>query len=261
MRHRLSTRLWHWINAASLIVLFMSGLTISNAHRYLYWGDVGSSPEEAWISVVRFPDWMTIPGRYDLASARDWHSLASWPFAWGLLAFWLCILINRHFVRHIALHRSEWHPAVIWRAAKAHLKGDFTYGKSDRDAGDEETGDGGGDKAAGEGGTGKGRTGESSASESGEARKYGLIQRLSYGAILGIALPGMVITGLAISPGIEPAAPWLIEALGGRQSARSLHFILAFTLAGFLAVHVVMVGLTGPVRQIKDMILGGRNDP
>ena len=56
-RHALSTRLWHWINALSLIVLFMSGLNISNAHPRLYWGEWGFAAEDAWLHVWRFPGW------------------------------------------------------------------------------------------------------------------------------------------------------------------------------------------------------------
>ena len=72
-RHTLSTRIWHWVNALSLVILFMSGLNISNAHRYLYWGEWGFLPGQAWLHVWRFPGWATIPGYYSLASARDWH--------------------------------------------------------------------------------------------------------------------------------------------------------------------------------------------
>jgi thiosulfate reductase cytochrome b subunit len=220
IRHALSTRLWHWINAASVIVLFMSGLTISNAHRYLYWGDVGSSPAEAWASVMRFPDWMTIPGRYDLAEARDWHNISAWVFALALLVFWITIIANRHFVRDLWASAKEWHPRAILGAARAHLKGDFDHGKAD------------------------------------SGSRYGVLQRIAYGLVLGVMLPLMVFTGLAISPGIEPAAPWLVDMLGGRQSARSIHFITAFAILGFFAVHLVMVLLTRPLRQIAMMLHG-----
>ena len=54
-RHALITRLWHWTNALAVVVLFMSGLNISNAHRYLYWGDYGFDPADAWLHVIRFP--------------------------------------------------------------------------------------------------------------------------------------------------------------------------------------------------------------
>lgn len=218
-RHAISTRLWHWINAAALVVLFMSGLGISNAHRYLYWGDYGFDPADAWLAVIRFPNWATLPQRYNLAEARDWHSAGAWVFALALLGMWIAMLVNRHFARDIAAPIAAWSPSHLWAEAKAHLKGRF------------EAEDGG---------------------------KYNTLQKLTYGIVLGVLLPLMVFTGLAISPGFEPAAPWLVEALGGRQSARSLHFIAAFALFAFFVVHIVMVLLSNPVRQMWAMIAGGK---
>ncbi len=219
-RHALSTRLWHWINAAALIVLFMSGLNISNAHRYLYWGDYGYDPADAWTAVMRFPGWATLPGYYDLAAARDWHSLGAWVFGVGLLAMWIAMLVNRHFKRDLMTSPRDWSPASLATSIKDHLKRDFSAG----------------------------------------GKKYNPLQRISYGIVLGVFLPMMIFTGLAISPGIEPAAPWLVDMLGGRQSARSLHFLFAWALFAFFAVHIVMVLLSNPIRQIWDMIAGGREE-
>ena len=219
-RHALSTRLWHWINLACVVVLFMSGLTISNAHPRLYWGDWGFAPEQAWLAVPRFPDWMTIPGYYSLAVARDWHILMAWPFALMLLFMWIAMLANRHFKRDIATRRAEWKADAIGADIKAHLRLDFDHGSG----------------------------------------KYNFLQKLAYGIVLGIFLPMMVFTGIAISPGMEPTFGWLVELLGGRQSARSLHFIFAFATLGFFIVHVVLVILAGPIGQIRDMITGGRRD-
>lgn len=218
-RHRLSTRLWHWINLVCVVVLFMSGLTISNAHPRLYWGAWGFAPEQAWLIVPRFPDWMTIPGYYSLAVARDWHILMAWPFALGLLFMWMTMLLNRHFKRDIATSGKEWKPAAIAADIKAHLRLDFDHGPG----------------------------------------KYNFLQKLAYGLVLGVFLPMMVFTGIAISPGMEPTFGWLVEILGGRQSARSLHFIFAFATLGFFIVHVVLVLLAGPFGQIRDMITGGRS--
>lgn len=218
-RHRLSTRLWHWINLVCVVVLFMSGLTISNAHPRLYWGDWGFAPEQAWLIVPRFPDWMTIPGYYSLAVARDWHILMAWPFALGLLFMWMAMLLNRHFKRDIATSGKEWKPAAIATDIKAHLRLDFDHGPG----------------------------------------KYNFLQKLAYGLVLGVFLPMMVFTGTAISPGMEPTFGWLVEILGGRQSARSLHFIFAVATLGFFIVHVVLVLLAGPFGQIRDMITGGRS--
>ncbi|MBU2340323.1 MAG: cytochrome b/b6 domain-containing protein [Alphaproteobacteria bacterium] len=218
-RHALSTRLWHWLNLVFVVILFMSGLTISNAHPRLYWGDWGFAPEQAWLILPRFPDWMTIPGYYSLAVARDWHVLAAWPFALLLLFMWVAMLANRHFRRDIATQRAEWQPANIRRDVGAHLRLRFDHGPG----------------------------------------KYNFLQKLAYGLVLGVFLPMMIFTGIAISPGMEPSFSWLVEILGGRQSARSLHFLFAFALLGFFVVHVLLVILSGPLRQIRDMLTGGRH--
>jgi len=218
-RHALTTRLWHWINAAALIVLFMSGLGISNAHRYLYWGDYGFDRSEAWLEVVRFPAWATLPQRYDLAEARDWHNSAVWVFALALAFMWIAMLANRHFQRDIVTDKREWRPAHLWHEIKTHARLDF---------------------------------------EPAGNAKYNTLQKISYAAVLGILLPFMVLTGLAISPGIEPAAPWLVDLLGGRQSARSLHFLASWALFAFFVLHVALVLVSGVIGQMWSMIAGGR---
>ena len=217
-RHALSTRLWHWLNLLCVVVLFMSGLTISNAHRRLYWGDWGFEASQAWLMVPRFPDWMTIPRYYSLAVARDWHILMAWPFALGLLFMWIAMMINRHFKRDIVTKPREWRPSAIWRDVVEHLKLNFDHHEG----------------------------------------KYNFLQKLAYGLVLGVFLPMMIFTGISISPGMEPTFGWLVDLLGGRQSARSLHFIFAFAIAGFFIVHVLLVILSGPIRQMRDMITGGR---
>ena len=78
------------------------------------------------------------------------------------------------------------------------------------------------------------------------ARHYNVLQKLSYAAILFVVLPGIVLAGLTMSPAIDTAAPWLLGLFGGRQSARTIHFVLAFTLVAFVIVHVAMVFLIGP---------------
>ena len=216
-RHSLFTRIWHWINAAALIVLFMSGLNISNAHRHLYWGNYGFDPADAWLSVIRFPAWSTIPQRYDLAEARDWHNTAVWVFAIGLLAMWVVSLITKHFWRDIATRPRDWTPRALAKDLKEHLRGHF--GKDDG--------------------------------------AYNPIQKITYGVVLGMFLPMMVFTGLAISPGFEAAAPWLVDLMGGRQSARSLHFIFTWALFAFVVVHILMVIVSHPVKQIARMMTGG----
>lgn len=214
IRHALSTRLWHWVNAITIVILFMSGLNISNAHPYLYWGNYGFDAKDAWLSVIRFPGWVTIPQYYSLALARDWHTLAAWPFGVGLLFIWAAMLVNGHFRRDLTTRPADWTPRAVIASVKAHRAG------------------------------GTPRPG------------YNPVQKILYGMVFGVLLPLMVFTGLAISPGFQAAAPWLLEILGGRQSARSLHFIAAFALFGFVLVHLVLA--LADWRLIAAMIIGGK---
>ncbi len=66
----------------------------------------------------------------------------------------------------------------------------------------------------------------------------------------------MILTGLTMSPSMDATWPWLLDIFGGRQSARSIHFICAWLLVGFIIVHVLMVILAGPINEIRSMITG-----
>ena len=219
-KHRLSTRLWHWVNLLALVILFMSGLNISNAHPWLYWGQWGFQPNTAWLAVHRWPGWATIPGYYNLAAARDWHILFAWVFAVGLLLFLLTALFNKHLRKDIVPRRKEWRWAAIRADIAAHLRFDFHHGEG----------------------------------------KYNFLQKLAYGVVLIVLLPLMLLTGMAISPGFDAGFPWLLDVFGGRQSARSLHFIVAWCVFAFFVIHVLLVLLSGSVKQLRDMITGGRFD-
>src|SRR3546814_3815674 len=82
------------------------------------------------------------------------------------------------------------------------------------------------------------------------------LQKLSYIGVIFILLPLMIATGLTMSPGMNAAWPWLLDLFGGRQSARSIHFIVAWLLVAFFLVHIAMVLLAGPVNEIRSMITG-----
>ena len=88
------------------------------------------------------------------------------------------------------------------------------------------------------------------------ALRYNVLQKLSYVAVIFVLLPLMVLTGLAMSPAMDAAWPWLLDLFQGRQSARSIHFICAMALLAFIIVHVVMVLLAGPFNEIGSMITG-----
>jgi thiosulfate reductase cytochrome b subunit len=251
-RHRVSTRIWHWLNAVTLIVMLMSGLMIFNAHPRLYWGEYGANFDHAWLEIgavgdegvlrvgavtipptgvlgvwtdgegtvrrTAFPHWATIPSSYDLASGRLWHLAFAWVLGLSLFAYLLWSLVNGHLRRDIHITRAEWRPSRLLRDVKAYARLRFPVGAA--------------------------------------ALRYNVLQKLAYAGVLFGLLPLAILTGLAMSPAMDAAWPWLTVIWGGRQSARSLHFLAAFGLVVFVALHVVMVALTGPANQLRAMITG-----
>ena len=251
-RHRLSTRLWHWTNALTLLVMLMSGLMIFNAHGRLYWGQYGANDDKAWLVIddagdtgfvelagVRvettgvlgiwtneegevkrraFPYWVTIPSGYDLQAARRWHFTFAWILAVALTLYMVRSLWNGHVRNDLHIRRREWSLSHIWHDIKDHARLRFPTGAA--------------------------------------AKDYNILQKFAYISVIFIMLPLIIFTGLTMSPAMNAAWPWLLDLFGGRQSARSIHFLCAFGLVGFFFVHMAMVVLAGPVNEVRSMITG-----
>lgn len=250
-RHRLSTRLWHWVNAFTVFIMLMSGLMILNAHPRLYWGQYGANFDHAWLEVgsdedsgylrvgsvivdttgflgyrerdgyvdrIAFPGWMTIPSTYSLSDGRRWHLFFAWVLVFGIVAYWITGLINRHFWRDLKPSGEELRPRHIWTDVKQHARLRFPRGAA--------------------------------------ALRYNTLQKLAYILVIFVLLPLAILTGLTMSPDMNAAWPWLLDIFGGRQSARSIHFITATLFSLFIIVHLVMVVLAGPLNEIRSMITG-----
>ena len=219
-RHRLPTRLWHWVNALTVFVMLMSGLMIFNAHPHLYWGQFGANFDHPWLSFKGrpIPGWATIPSTYNLAAARRWHLAFAWLLAVGLILFLVTSLGNRHAQRDLAPTPDELKPSHIWHDIREHARLRFPTGDA--------------------------------------ALSYNILQKISYVAVIFLLIPLMVLTGLAMSPGMDAAWPWLLDLFQGRQSARSIHFICASALLAFILVHLIMVVLAGPFNEVRSMITG-----
>jgi thiosulfate reductase cytochrome b subunit len=85
---------------------------------------------------------------------------------------------------------------------------------------------------------------------------YGVLQKLAYAAVLFLALPLMILTGLSMSPGFNATAPWLLDVFGGRQTARTVHFLTMLALVGFFAIHMAMILLAGPLNEMRSILTG-----
>lgn len=94
------------------------------------------------------------------------------------------------------------------------------------------------------------------------SRDYSVLQKLAYASVLFVALPVMILTGLAMSPGFNAIAPWLLDLFGGRQTARTIHFLMMVGLFGFFVVHMVMILAAGPINELRSIVTGWyRIDP
>jgi thiosulfate reductase cytochrome b subunit len=88
------------------------------------------------------------------------------------------------------------------------------------------------------------------------ARRYNVLQRLTYLAVIFVLVPTIVLAGCAMSPRLDAGFPWLLTLFGGRQSARTVHFIAAWSLVAFVVAHVVMVLVSGLFNNMRSMVTG-----
>jgi len=254
-RHTLPVRLMHWINVVALTVLFMSGLQIFNAHPALNFGkssyngtppvlEIGARMSTAgrpqgvtrvfgkefdttgWLGVTRdasgnyarstFPTWMMLPGPQWLSMARSWHFFFAWVFVLNGLAFLIYAIASRHLTRDLAPTRDELRG--IGASIREHIR--FKHA-----------------------------TGEA-------AKRYNVLQKLAYLVVVFVLLPLIVIMGMAMSPWLDSILSGWVDIVGGRQSARSIHFIVAWLLVAFVLIHVFQVIVTGLWNNLRSMITG-----
>lgn len=253
-RHTLFVRISHWINVVCMTLLLMSGLQIFNAHPALYWGArsdfdhpvlamraertdagqpvgvtvilghrfdttgvLGLSTNESGYRVARgFPAWATIPSNQWLAMGRRWHFFFAWIFVLNGLAYGLYALFGGHLGRDLIPSGAQLRH--IGRSALDHLLLRFPRGEA--------------------------------------ATRYNVLQKIAYLVVIFGLGPLIVLTGLSMSPRIDTAIPALPGIFGGRQSARTIHFITAFSFLGFVFIHLLMVLLSGVWNNMRSMITG-----
>ncbi|GJE54749.1 Putative protein-methionine-sulfoxide reductase subunit YedZ1 [Methylobacterium thuringiense] len=252
-RHPLVIRLAHWINVVCLAVLLMSGLQIFNAHPALYWGSKSTFDAPAlaitddqtadgtargivqiaghtfdttgWLGlstyqgedVARaFPAWATLPASQNLATGRRWHFLFAWAFVINGFIYLLYGIGSGQLRRRIIPDGDQ--IKGFWSSIREHLTLHFPKGE--------------------------------------EARRYNVLQKLTYLIVVLGLLPLMVLTGLGMSPGVNAVAPLILDVFGGRQSARTIHFIVVNLLILFVIVHVLLVLVSGVWNNMRSMLTG-----
>jgi Ni/Fe-hydrogenase b-type cytochrome subunit len=249
-RHNRVTRLTHWTNALALMILLMSGLQIFNAHPKLYWGNT-SEPEKAFFSISATDDEGAARGYVDLYGHKVDTSgfLGMQPGVFGPVARAFPSWLTVPGYYSLAAAR-RWHfffgwlfalnglLYVIYNLAVGHMR-KFFFTPADAK-----------------------RVPAMVAyylhlrKDSPQESEYNPLQKMAYTSVFIVLTPLVLLSGMAMSPQLNVAFNWLPAAFGGRQSARAVHFILAFGFLLFTFGHVFMVLTQGVVNNMRSMATG-----
>jgi thiosulfate reductase cytochrome b subunit len=251
-RQRLWTRITHWIWATALFFLLLSGLQIFNAHPALYVGKqsgfafdnevlalgADSAPDGQPLGYAR-----VLGHRFDTTGvlglswqSEEWQE-RGFP-AWATIPSYQDLATGRvvhfFFAWMFVLALLGW---VVGSVINGHLKRDLAPTMADlrRLPGD---------------------VLDHARLRFHHTRDYNTLQKLSYGVALFVIMPMIIVTGLAMSPTIDAVLPFLADILGGRQTARTIHFIMMLLLVGFFVIHVVMIFAAGPLNELRSIITG-----
>lgn len=216
LRHRAPLRWMHWINAVCLLVLAGSGLQVLNAHPALYWGQASDFAHPLLAFAGGIPDWATIPGYRSLALGRRWHFFFAWLWAINGACYLAWSLASRHLRDDLAMRRVDWRG--IGRSVAEHLRFRHPVGEA--------------------------------------ALRYNPLQKLAYLGVVFVLAPLAILTGLSMSPQMDGVLGGWLQLVGGRQSARTLHFAAMALFVLFFVVHVLMVVYAGPLNHLRSIVTG-----
>jgi thiosulfate reductase cytochrome b subunit len=228
IRHSALVRVTHWLTFLSFTALLITGGEIVVSHPRFYWGETGNVNMRP-LFVIPIPSSRhTVPTgyRYVLPDQNGWsrylHFQSAWVLVLTALVYGVASSLNGHFRRNLVPERRERN----WRAYSTRFARYLHRAPPDR----------------------------------AEASSYNVLQRTSYLLVLFVLFPFVIWTGLAMSPSFTSAFPLTAALLGGRQSARTIHFFVSGLLLLFLIVHVTMIALSGFWSRTRAMITGYTQD-
>jgi len=245
------TRLTHWVWAIAMFFLLLSGLQIFNARPNLYIGQQsGFGFENSILDIyatngpsgpagqtklfgqifdttgvlgmsgsAEQPTFTAFPGWATIPSYRDLATgrVVHFFFAWILVGTLAIWLINALFTGHL------WRDIVLKPHDIRGLPKDIVDHIRLRFT---------------------------------HGKSYSPLQKIAYFGVFVVAFPLIIATGLTMSPNFDATAPWLLELFGGRQTARTIHFITMLAFVLFFVVHIIMVVLANPINELRSMITG-----
>ena len=249
-RHNRVTRLTHWVNVLALPILLMSGLQIFNAHPHLYWGhrsDPGTAllsisssgaPGDARGYVELFGQRIETTGLLGIQHTDTGIVHQAFP-GWLTIPGYFWLAGGRHwhfFFGWVFFFNGMLY--VIYNLLNGHMRKFFL---TPRDAA------------------------KIPAmalyylrlrKDSPQVGEYNPMQKIAYTGVFLLLTPVIMLSGMAMSPQLNQAFNWLPAMFGGRQAARTIHFLLTFAFAGFVFGHVFMVLTTGVFNNMRSMISG-----
>jgi thiosulfate reductase cytochrome b subunit len=236
MRHPRWMRYTHWIITLSFLALLYSGIEILMVHPRLYWGDAGNDLTPALFELpisrnYKHNGWkntkpffpsahspVSASRTYEIFNQNGWgrslHFLSGWVLVATGFIYLLAGVLTGHFRQRFLPRRNEFSIRLWITNFVAH----FRKMPAPADT------------------------------------RYGLLQKYAYTGVIFILCPLAVMTGMAMSPAITAAYPFLLKIFAGAQSARTLHFFVSLALVLFLVVHIVMVARAGFKKQMRGMI-------
>ncbi len=229
-------RATHWVNVLFLTLLIRSGIEILASYPKLHWRQA-CLPGSEWARFTRkvmrrdklhdtldeeeeYSAVPALPGHKNLGMGRHWHFFS--VLAWILtgVVYFVLLFATGQWRRYIPYSWSIFPTA--WNDLLTYLSFNLPPLL--------------------------------------EGQPLDGIQKLAYAFVLFLLAPFQILTGAAQSPAIEARFPRYVRLWGGRQSARTLHFFGLIAFIGFIAVHLMMIGLWGWGQLNALMIFGDVRD-
>ena len=223
-RHGLIVRVTHWLTVVCFIALVITGGEIVISHPRFYWGETGNVNMKPLFTIPIASSRDTVPTGYGyvMPDQNGWsrylHFEAAWVVVLTGLVYGIAGLWSGHFRKDLVPGRGEWSWRAYWDVMRSYLR--------------------------------RAPPGDA------DARAYNVMQKAAYLGVIFVLFPLVIWTGLALSPSFNSAFPFWVNVLGGRQSARTLHFFVSWALVVFLVVHVGMVAMAGFWSRTCSMITG-----
>jgi thiosulfate reductase cytochrome b subunit len=227
-RHSGVVRATHWLTFVAFVALLVTGGEIVISHPRFYWGEVGNVNTKPLFVIPIPASRETVPTNYNyvMPDQNGWSRYLHFESAWLLviagLVYGVYGVVSGHFGKNLIPKRCDW----TWRAYRNRMA---KYLRRERP-------------------------------DSAEEISYNVLQRTTYVAVIFVLFPLLIWTGLAMSPSFTSAFPLTAALLGGRQSARTIHFFVSWLVLAFLIVHVTMVAVSGFRRRMTAIISGYARD-